>query len=99
MEQVGLAGATERRAARSSNGMRRRAEFARMLLLQPRLLLLDEAHVGLDPAAWRLVGHLVEKTAGGGGSAVIVAHEEDRIAPLVSRAVRLADGNLREATP
>ena len=97
LEQVGLAGASGRRAARSSNGMRRRVEFARMLVLAPDLLLLDEAHVGLDQQAWALVGHLITETTNRGGSALIVAHEEDRIRPLVDRAVTLVDGVLTEA--
>ena len=87
-------GAADRRASRSSNGMRRRIEFARMLLLAPDLLLLDEAHVGLDPDAWRLVEHLIASVTRRGGSALIVAHEEERIRPLVDGASTLIDGVL-----
>lgn len=96
LEQVGLAAAAGRRASRSSNGMRRRVEFARMLVKQPDLLLLDEAHVGLDPEAWVLVSHLVEEVTSRGGAAVIVAHERDRVRPLAARAVELSDGALVE---
>ncbi len=97
LEQVGLVDAADRRTSQSSNGMRRRVEFARMLLLAPDLLLLDEAHVGLDSDAWQLVGRLITDVTDRGGSALIVAHEEERIRPLVDGAVTLTDGILTEA--
>ncbi|OFW63383.1 MAG: hypothetical protein A2135_01820 [Actinobacteria bacterium RBG_16_67_15] len=93
---VGLAAAGRRRVAHCSNGMRRRAEFARMLITRPDLLLLDEAHVGLDPAAASLVAHLVADVRERGGAAVVVSHERDRVAGIVGRTVVLGDGRLEE---
>lgn len=91
---VGLAGAADRLTHRSSNGMRRRVEFARLLVTRPDFMLLDEAHVGLDPDAWSLVTHLMSDVTRRGGSAVVVAHEQERIRPLVDRAVTIADGRI-----
>jgi heme exporter protein A len=95
LEVVGLAGARRRRAAHCSQGMLRRAEFARALLTRPRLLLLDEAHAGLDPAASGLVALLVGDVRGRGGAAVLVSHEPRRIRPLVDHTMELAEGRLR----
>jgi ABC-type multidrug transport system ATPase subunit len=89
---VGLAGAVDRRVMHCSNGMRRRAEFARIVMLPPDLLLLDEAHVGLDPEAALLVAHVIAEVTGRGGAAVLVSHERERVAALISRAVRVHDG-------
>ncbi|HJU02053.1 MAG TPA: ABC transporter ATP-binding protein [Actinomycetes bacterium] len=95
LEVVGLAGARHRRAGHCSQGMLRRAELARALIARPRLLLLDEAHAGLDPAASELVELLVAEVRGRGGAAVLVSHEPRRLRPLVDRTVELADGRLR----
>jgi heme exporter protein A len=94
LEVVGLAGSSSRLASRSSNGMKRRIEFARLHITRPDLLLLDEAHVGLDPDASRLVEHLVGGVTARGGAVVIVAHERERVRPIVDRAVTIVDGRL-----
>lgn len=93
---VGLTGAAGRRVAVCSNGMKRRAEFARVRLASPDLLLLDEAHVGLDTASATLVEELVASVTRGGGGVVLVSHETERVDRLVDRSVTLVDGRLEE---
>jgi heme ABC exporter ATP-binding subunit CcmA len=93
---VGLGGVVHRRVVHCSNGMRRRAEFARLVMRPPDLLLLDEAHVGLDPDAVRLVAHVITEVIGRGGAAVLVSHERERAAAMIGRAVAVQDGSLAE---
>ncbi len=97
LDRVGLGLARGRRAAACSHGMQRRAEFARLVLTRPDLLLLDEAHAGLDPQAADLVAHLVAGVRSRAGAAIVVSHEHARIAPLVDRFVELHGGALADA--
>ncbi|GAA3137444.1 hypothetical protein GCM10010530_67030 [Kribbella aluminosa] len=94
LETVGLLRAADRRADRCSQGMRRRADLARVLIGEPRLLLLDEADSGLDPAARELVDHLVASVRGRGGAAVVVSHDRERLGGLVDNVVEVRDGRL-----
>lgn len=94
LEQVGLGGAMRRRADHSSHGMQRRVDFARVLLTQPDLLLLDEAHAGLDRAAQALVEVSVTGVKHRGGAVVLVSHEPDRMLPLVDTTCELRGGML-----
>jgi ABC-2 type transport system ATP-binding protein len=51
LARLGLAARAHDKVAQLSGGNRRRVELVRALLHQPRVLLMDEATVGLDPAS------------------------------------------------
>lgn len=97
LKRVGLGGAMRRRADHSSHGMQRRVDFARVFLTRPELLLLDEAHAGLDRAAQTLVDVAVADVKSRGGGVVLVSHESDRMLPLVDTTYELAGGTLAPA--
>lgn len=98
LDVVGLTGARTRRARECSAGMQRRAEFARVLLGDARLLLFDEAHSGLDASSAPLVEHVIKSVVADDGAAIVVSHQEDRTAPFTDRVLDLDDGRLWEAT-
>jgi heme exporter protein A len=94
LDLVGLGGAAGRRADHCSHGMQRRAEFARIIMTEPELLLLDEPHSALDASAVDLVDSLVHRTLDSGGAVVLVSHDLDRVNSLVSRTHEIKNGTL-----
>jgi heme exporter protein A len=94
LDLVGLGGAALRRADHCSYGMQRRAEFARIIMTKPELLLLDEPHSALDSSAIELVDELVDRTVDSGGAVVLATHDIDRVAALVTSTHEIKDGRL-----
>jgi ABC-2 type transport system ATP-binding protein len=75
LERFGLTPRAHDRVATLSGGLRRRAELAKALLPEPRLLVLDEPSTGLDPSARRdLLRELVRLRDDAGTTVVLTTH-------------------------
>jgi branched-chain amino acid transport system ATP-binding protein len=86
----------DERAGSLSGGEQKQVELARSLMLEPRLILLDEPSIGLEPRSRRLVFDSIGQLAGDGRSVLLVEQNarsglavSDRGAVLVSGTVRL----------
>ena len=75
LELVGIGDRANERADSLSGGLRRRAELAKGLLHEPKLLLLDEPSTGLDPGARRdLWDHLAKLRDERGVTSLVTTH-------------------------
>lgn len=94
LEVVGLAGAADRRASEASAGMQRRTDLARLIMTRPQLILLDEAHAGLDSSARDIVDRLIHRTCDAGGGAVVVSHDRSVLERSLESIVEVRAGEL-----
>jgi ABC-2 type transport system ATP-binding protein len=91
LELVGLADRMKDRIATYSGGMRRRANMAAGLLHRPKLLVLDEPTVGVDPQS----RNAILETVGQLGIAVLyTTHYMEEAAKLCDRIGIIDDGHL-----
>jgi phospholipid/cholesterol/gamma-HCH transport system ATP-binding protein len=76
LREVGLGDAGEKMPNELSGGMRKRAGFARSLVLDPAIVLFDEPDSGLDPVRTALLCELIKEVhAENGGSYVVITHD------------------------
>jgi phospholipid/cholesterol/gamma-HCH transport system ATP-binding protein len=76
MREVGLGGEGEKMPNELSGGMRKRAGFARALVLEPEIVLFDEPDSGLDPVRTALLCELIKEVhAENGGCYVVITHD------------------------
>ncbi|MFJ7109629.1 ABC transporter ATP-binding protein [Pseudomonas sp. NPDC098740] len=94
LEEVGLAGAAHRRVKTYSKGMRQRLGLAQALLGEPRLLLLDEPTVGLDPIATQDLYRLLDRLRSQGTSIILCSHVLPGVEAHINRAAILTQGRL-----
>ena len=94
LEQVGLASRAGDPVAAFSAGMRKRLSFARLLLQEPRLALLDEPYGALDPPGFDLVDDVIAALRSSGATVVMATHQWERASRLCDTAVVLDQGRL-----
>lgn len=97
LEQVGLGDAMEARTKTYSKGMRQRLGLAQALLGKPRLLMLDEPTVGLDPVATADLYRLLRRLRDDGTGIVLCSHVLPGVEPYIDRAAILTEGALKAA--
>ena len=78
LEQVNLASRANDAVSTFSAGMRKRLSFARILLQEPRFVLLDEPYGALDPAGFDLVDGVIAELKRRGATILVATHQVER---------------------
>jgi ABC-2 type transport system ATP-binding protein len=100
LESMGLVEAADRLAGTYSGGMIRRLELAQALINRPRLLILDEPTIGLDPIARAGVWErLQELRAAAGTTILLTTHYLDEADHLCETVALMHRGRLQAVGP
>ena len=82
------------KATALSGGERRRAEIARCLINNPKVLLLDEPFAGVDLLSIQDIKGLLLKLQARGCAVLVTDHNASQLLSVVDRAYVLANGNI-----
>ena len=99
LTKVGLAHKINEYPERLSGGQQQRVAIARVLAMQPKLMLFDEATSTLDPELIGEVLRVMRQLAEEGRTMVIVTHEIQFAAEVSDRVVFMDGGKIVEMGP
>ena len=100
LEEVGLGGATEKMPNELSGGMRKRAGFARALVLDPAIVMFDEPDSGLDPVRTALLCELIREIhEENGGCYMVISHDLGTARRIADFIAVLWKGKIVESGP
>jgi ABC-type branched-subunit amino acid transport system ATPase component len=90
--QVDLWPLADEPAKNLSGGQKKLLEISRALMLEPKIILLDEPTAGVSPAMTEALARTILKLRGDGLTFAIIEHDMDVIARLCAPIFVLAEG-------
>lgn len=94
LERVGLGQVATRRIGSCSRGMLQRLGLAQAMLGEPRLLLLDEPALGLDPAGQKMMRDQIVSLHQAGTTVLLSSHHLDEVTRVCTHVGVLNRGRL-----
>jgi ABC-2 type transport system ATP-binding protein len=94
LEKMGLTDDADRRVAKYSGGMKRRVSIAMALVTDPKIVLLDEPTVGMDPQARRSVWDFILELRDKGKTILLTTHYMEEAEELCDQVGVIDHGRL-----
>jgi lipopolysaccharide export system ATP-binding protein len=94
LEEFGLWDMRRQKAWTLSGGEKRRLEVARCMISRPKLILLDEPFVGIDPITVGELKAIIRKLVAQGIGVLITDHNVRETLPIIDRAYLIFDGRI-----
>ena len=95
LEEFGLWDLRRQKAWTLSGGEKRRLEVARAMIREPKLIMLDEPFVGIDPITVGELKDIIRKLVKQGIGVLITDHNVRETLPIIDRAYLIFDGRIR----
>lgn len=99
LQEAGLDHLADRPARVLSGGEQQRLALARALILEPKLLLLDEPTANLDPASTLSIEQSIAKARKRGVKIILITHDPHQARRLGEEVLFLHSGRITEHTP
>ncbi|MGN0024485.1 MAG: LPS export ABC transporter ATP-binding protein [Candidatus Avelusimicrobium sp.] len=94
LNEFGLTKLSKQKAWTLSGGEKRRMEIARCMISNPKIILLDEPFVGIDPITVSDLRQMIFKLKDKGIGVLITDHNVRETLPLTERAYLIYDGKI-----
>lgn len=95
LEQVGLSAVSHKKITHYSFGMRQRLGLACALIGKPKLIILDEPFIGLDPNGVATLQQLLKEKAKQGITFLISSHQLEELKRIADRMLFLHEGKIQ----
>jgi heme exporter protein A len=96
IEKVGLSFFLHEPVKSFSRGMIQRVAIARAIIHDPRILLLDEPHTGLDQQAIAILNKVILEMKAQGTTTVMVTHDFKQAAEICDRIIIIKNGRIAD---
>ena len=94
LDRVGLLARGNDAVSTFSAGMRKRLSFARVLMQNAKVVMLDEPYGQLDPEGFVLVDEVVRDFRSRGVTVVIATHQVEHVTSLADQVITLEGGRI-----